>query len=109
MIEDFWTAILVKRLSTSDLGKYEHTLFHEVFGKRWLRAELARGQGQRLFRLAVERRVLNKRVHEDPHVILNLRWLHGGRFVLLLDRRSQYESYRGRRNGRRRIRSRRRR
>ena len=59
MIEDFWTAIFVRWLSTSDLRKHEHTLLHKVFGKRWLRAELARRERQGLLRLTVERGILN--------------------------------------------------
>lgn len=52
-----------------------------------LGAESRRLKSKGLLRLGVERRVLNQRVHEDPHVALDLERLDLGGLVLFGDKR----------------------
>src|SRR5262245_30011965 len=60
-----------------------YTFLHELLRQNGLGTKLTRRQGQCLFRLTVERWVLDQRVDENPHVILDLCRFHCGAFVLL--------------------------
>ena len=51
------------------------TFLHKLLAELRLRTEFTRGERELLLRLTVERRVLNERIDEQPHVVLNLRRL----------------------------------